>query len=138
MIGLKFRIAAALVALAGAFPAVALAKSLDPRLLGAWVSNNSDCKDVFVTKGGHTVYKAPVDQFVRAFLITPGQIVAPSGACRISSVSRDGDVSTAKAACHNTVGFANLTAKFTVKSDTEMQEEPDQNDMLTATYTKCK
>ena len=133
---LHYAVAAmAILLTSGAAPVVAA--SLDGRLLGAWVSSGSDCKKVFVNKAGHSIFREPVDQFVRAFLIQPGRIVTSGGACRITSVAQAGDVSTVKADCHNTISYAHLTVRFTINSDAEMQYEPDGNPMLVSNYQKC-
>jgi hypothetical protein len=120
-----------------ASPAMSFAETLDPRLIGAWLTSSADCKKVFESKGGNISFRPPVDEFSQAFIIRPRQVIAPGGQCRITSIARDGDTTSVGMDCNNTVGFGQVAAKFIVTGATTMQQQPGGNPLLTQSYEKC-
>jgi hypothetical protein len=117
---------------------VAKADGLDRRLFGAWVESAADCQKVFETRNGRMSFRKPINEFIPAFIIGPREIVASGGRCQVGKVSLKGEEILASLHCNNTVGFAPLSARFKIISQTEIIYGATDNPILDSGYEKCR
>jgi hypothetical protein len=119
-------------------PGAGFAAAIDPRLVGAWTTSAGDCGKLFTRGGGKLAYRQPVDRFAQAFIIEPGQIRAPTGACRIGSVARDKDGVAVSLDCQDSISFRSETVHFKIRSGAEIVYSPTGDPSLNTTYQKCR
>jgi hypothetical protein len=117
---------------------VGFAAAIDPQLVGAWAGSAADCPKLFARSGGELVYRQPVDRFAEAFIIEPGQVRAPTGACRILSVAHDKNGVAVSLDCHDSISFASQTVHFKIHSGSEILYSPSGDSSLDTTYQKCR
>jgi hypothetical protein len=117
---------------------LAKADGLDRRLFGAWAQSADDCQKVFETKGGRMSFRKPINEFIPAFIIGQREIVASGGRCEVSKVSLKGEEIQASLNCNNTVGFAPLSARFKIVSQTEIIYGATDNPVLDSAYERCR
>ena len=102
---------------AAALTSAGFADTIDPRLIGAWTASAADCQKFFVRSDGELTYRQPVDQFAQAFIIEPGQIRSPTGACRVVSVGHDKNGMAVSLDCHDSISFQSQTVHFKIHSE---------------------
>lgn len=140
MAGLRPRVWVALASGLAALtsPGAGFAAAIDPRLVGAWASSAADCQKLFERRGGALTYRQPVDQFAEAFIIEPGQIRAPTGACRIASVARNKEGVAVSLDCQDSISFQSQTVHFKIRSGGEIVYSPTGDPSLDTTYQRCR
>ena len=115
-----------------------MADAMDSRLLGAWVQSVSDCKQIFESREGRLTFRQPIDAFSIAFIISPGEIRASTGSCRVGRISSGSGYISMALECNNSVGFLPINARVKIVSSTEITYGDAANDpILDTTYEKC-
>jgi hypothetical protein len=137
------RVRPVVLGLVSGFAAAALtspgfADTIDPRLIGAWTASAADCQKFFERRDGKLTYRQPVDQFAQAVIIEPGQIRAPTGACRIRSVAHDKNGAAVSLDCHDSISFQSETVHFKILNGAEIVYSPTGDPSLDTTYQKCR
>ena len=123
---------------AAALTSAGFADTIDPRLIGGWTASAADCQKFFERRDGALTYRQPVDQFAQAFIIEPGQIRSPTGACRVVSVGHDKNGMAVSLDCHDAISFQSQTVHFKIRNGAEILYSPTGDPSLDTTYQKCR
>ena len=90
------------------------------------------------TLGGLEVAATCARRLARCTLIvSPNRIVAPGGQCSVRKISNTKDGATLDLYCNNSIGFAHLTVRMKILSDTEMLYRSGTSTSLERPYDKC-
>jgi hypothetical protein len=114
------------------------ADALDAGLVGAWTTSDSDCPKIFERRGGALAFRPPIDKFAQAAIISPQQILLPSGPCRVQGVSHANGAINVNAECTDSISYTSQTVQIKVKSPGEIVYSPSGNLSLDTTFVKCR
>jgi hypothetical protein len=115
-----------------------IAGQLDQRLIGAWATSASDCKDVFESKNGKVDFRQPVNSFTSAFIVGEREVRGVSQSCRIEGASPMKGYLRIKLECHNSIGFLPTDARVKIMSDSQISYGDVASDpTVDATYVRC-
>jgi hypothetical protein len=116
----------------------AIAEQLDQRLIGAWATSASDCKDVFETQNGRLDFRRPVNTFISAFIVGEREVRGVSQSCRIEGTSSMKGYLRVKLECHDAIGFLPTDARVKIISDTQISYGDAASDpTVDAKYVRC-
>jgi hypothetical protein len=116
----------------------AIAEQLDQRLIGAWATSVSDCKDVFEAKNGRLDFRRPVNSFISAFIVGEREVRGVSQSCNIEGVSPMKAYLRIKLDCQNAIGFLPTDARVKIISDTQISYGDVASDpTVDAQYVRC-
>ena len=116
----------------------AIAEQLDQRLIGAWATSASDCKDVFESKNGKVDFRQPVNTFISAFIVGEREVRGVSQSCRIEGASPMKGYLRIKLECRNSIGFLPTDARVKIMSDAQISYGDVASDpTVDATYVRC-
>ena len=114
-----------------------LADSIGAGLVGAWTTNQADCKKLFVESRGGLSYRQPVDKFAQAAIIGPQVIRLPASTCRVQRVSHEKGSTKITAECNDTISYTNQTVAIRVAPDGGIVYSPTGDPALETTLVKC-
>jgi hypothetical protein len=106
-------------------------------IAGAWIDQNLDCANMFVTKGGKQTFKKPVDLFAPAFIISGKRLMTPQASCKLLNVRQEGDRHLAKLSCANSVSVGDITLILARGADGTLVRYFDANDKSGSRYKLC-
>jgi hypothetical protein len=123
------------VALAAACSNSALA--FDQRIVGAWSQSQTDCKATFVRSGKGFGFRQPVDRFRSAFIITPQNLDATSGLCKIlKTVDKPGALHITLG-CTSAVSYVVRDVSIKVVGESEIKYGFPDNKDLDVSFYRC-
>ena len=114
------------------------ADAIESSLVGAWGPSAPDCTKLFERRGGALAYRQPVDKFAQAAIVEPGQILLPSGACRVQSVSHEKGVVKLNAECNDSISYTPVTMQIKIQSGSEIILSPNGDPALETALVKCR
>jgi hypothetical protein len=117
---------------------LAQAGQLDHRLMGAWAPSASDCKEVFQSRNGKLVFRQPVNSLYTAFIISPRQISATTGQCRVDNVVVKDGHQIASLNCRNGIGYSPISARFKIVNENEITYGSSDSTILDSNYERCR
>jgi hypothetical protein len=116
--------------------ATSVAHALD--LNGAWATNASACKDVFVRKGKQIRLSGNADFFGSGFVVDGQTIRGKIAVCRITSRKDEGDAISLAAACSTDIMMTAAQFNLKVVDDNKIMRVLPGNPEMDTPYYRCK
>jgi hypothetical protein len=115
-----------------------LAAALDQRLIGAWATSASDCKEIFEASAGKLTFRRPINKFTSAFIVDPRNVSGVNQTCSIGQVSSKGGYLNIRLECRDAISFIPMDARVKILSDTEISWGDAASDpTIDAKYERC-
>lgn len=125
--------------LLGAGGAVALAAKvgLDPRILGAWTINETDCATTFEKAAGKIRLRKGQLALGSSFVVTPSRIVSPIQSCSAAGVRTTSDTTSFHLTCWNSVSLDEQDVRIKVIGPDEIEYQFPRTPELNQRFRRC-
>jgi hypothetical protein len=115
-----------------------VAEALDQRLIGAWASSASDCKELFEGRAGRLSFRRPINNFTSAFIVGVREVVAVNQTCTINGVSSTADYLKLKLECRDSISYIPIDARVKILSDARISWGDAASDpSIDAQFERC-
>ncbi|MFC7053335.1 hypothetical protein ACFQI3_11615 [Hansschlegelia quercus] len=104
---------------------------------GSWVADSFECRDVFITKAGKTLFRSKHDNTLPGFVVEGSRIRGKTASCSLISIKQTSNGYVAALNCKSQIMFGAMSVSLRLKDQDTIERYDPSFPEMRETYHRC-